>query len=132
MKSFKTYIAEQKCDLIGIEQIKKFEKIVDQLFAKFNIDFNFTRHFGERMSDERNTPCISMKELAEFIKKIYSKQGKSIKSVQGAEAVIKDMQSDINIPIAVTYDPRKDEFDVAMKTVMRKKNFTSPDKIIRY
>ena len=70
--------------------------------------------------------------MAELIKKIYKKEGKSIKGVAGAEAVIKDMQKDLNIPLAVTYDQRNDEFDVVMKTIMRKKNFKTPNKIIKY
>jgi len=132
MKNFKQHLDEGKCDLIGIKQIKTFETVVDKLFKKYGIDFNFTRHFGDRMGDDRNDPCISMKELADFIKKIYKRQGKSIKGVAGAEAVIKDMQSDLNIPVAVKYDQRNDEFDVVMKTVMRKKNFKTPDKVIKY
>lgn len=132
MISFKQHLQEAQCDLVGMKQIKQFEKIVDQLFKKFNIDFNFTRHFADRMSDERNTPCITMKELAEFIKKIYAKQGKSLKGIAGAEAVVKDIQKDLNIPVAVTYDQRKDEFDVVMKTIMRKKNFKTPNKVITY
>tara|TARA_Y100000389_G_scaffold159009_1_gene160644 strand:- start:1310 stop:1711 length:402 start_codon:yes stop_codon:yes gene_type:complete len=132
MKTFKNFIIENKCDLVGMKQIKAFESIVDKLFKKYGIDFKFTRHFGDRMGDDRNTPCISMKELAEFIKKIYARQGKSLKGVAGAEAVIKDMQSDLNIPVAVKYDQRKDEFDVVMKTIMRKKNFHTPDKVIKY
>lgn len=123
---------EKSCDLIGMKQIREFEKIVDQLFKKFGIDFNFTRHFGDRMSDERNTPCITLKELATFIKKIYAKQGKSLKGVAGAEAVIKDIQSNLNIPVAVTYDQKNDEFDVVMKTIMRKSNFKTPNKVIKY
>ena len=125
-------LMEAECDLIGMKQIKEFERVVDKLFKKFGIDFNFTKHFGERMSDSRNTPCISLKELADFIKKVYAKQGKSLKDTAGAEAVIKDMQTDLNIPVAVKYDQRNDEFDVVMKTIMRKKNFKSPDKIIKY
>ena len=132
MLSFKQHLQEAQCDLVGMKQIKQFEKIVDQLFKKFDIDFNFTRHFADRMSDERNTPCITMKELADFIKKIYAKQGKSLKGVAGAEAVVKDIQKDLNIPVAVTYDQRKDEFDVVMKTIMRKKNFKTPNKVITY
>ena len=130
-EAFET-LMESECQLIGMKQIKEFEKVVDNLFKKYDIDFNFTRHFGDRMSDERNTPCITLKELAEFIKKIYAKQGKSLKGVAGAEAVIKDMQTDLNIPVAVTYDSKNDEFDVVMKTIMRKKNFKTPDKIITY
>ena len=132
MISFKQHLQEAQCDLVGMKQIKQFEKIVDQLFKKFNIDFNFTRHFADRMSDERNTPCITMKELADFIKKIYTKQGKSLKGIAGAEAVVKDIQKDLNIPVAVTYDQRNDEFDVVMKTIMRKKNFKTPNKVITY
>lgn len=133
MKSFKIFMAEQNsCDLIGMDQIKAFEKFVDRMFKKFNIDFKFTKHFGERMSDSRNEPCIKLKELADFIKKIYAKQGKSLKGVAGAEAVIKDLQSDLNIPVAVEYDSKNDEFDVVMKTIMRKKNFRTPNKVITY
>jgi len=131
MKSFKQHLEEQ-CDLVGYKQIQAFEKFVDRMFEKFGIDFNFTRHFGDRMSDDRNDPCIRMQELADFIKKIYRNQGKSIKSVAGAEAVIKDIQNDLNIPIVVKYDSREDDFDVVMKTVMRKKNFRTPNKVIRY
>jgi hypothetical protein len=122
----------QQMGLIGIKQVKAFEKVVDQLFKKFGIDFNFTRHFGDRMDDDRNNPNISMKELANFIKKVYARQGKSIKDVAGAEAVLKDIQTNINIPVAVTYDRKNDEFDVVMKTIMRKKNFKTPDKVIKY
>ena len=126
------YMESVQNGLIGLDQIKKFESVVDKLFAKYNIDFNFTRHFGDRMDDSRNNPSITLKELAEFIKKMYKRQGKSIKGVAGAEAILKDIQSDLNIPVAVTYDRNNDEFDVVLKTIMRKKNFTSPDKVIKY
>ena len=142
MKSFKSFIKENRldedlneqitCDLIGIDKIRAFEKFVDRMFEKFGIDFKFTKHFADRMSDSRNTPCISMQELADFIKKVYRKQGKSLKGVAGAEAVIKDIQTDLNIPVAVEYDSNNDEFDVVMKTIMRKKNFKTPNKVIRY
>jgi hypothetical protein len=122
---------DEVCDIISPNHMKEFEKFVDRMFAKFNIDFDFTKHFRERMSDDRNKPCISIKELADVIKKIYQKQGKSIKDVAGAEAVIKDIQSDLNIPVAVEYNPKDDEFRVAMKTIMRKKNFATPNKVIK-
>jgi hypothetical protein len=122
---------DEVCDIISAAHMKEFEKFVDRMFQKFNIDFDFTKHFRERMGDDRNKPCISMKELASVIKKIYNRQGKSIKDVAGAEAVIKDIQSDLNIPVAVEYNPKQDEFRVAMKTIMRKKNFSTPNKIIK-
>lgn len=138
MKSFKEFIYERvieeqaSCDFISIDQIKAFEKFVDRMFEKFGIDFKFTKHFADRMGDDRNKPCIKMQELADFIKKIYKKQGKSLKGVAGSEAVIKDLQSDLNIPVAVEYDSKNDEFDVVMKTIMRKKKFSTPNKVIEY
>jgi hypothetical protein len=122
---------DEVCDIISAAHMKEFEKFVDRMFQKFDIDFDFTKHFRERMSDGRNKPCISMRELAAVIKKIYNRQGKSIKGVAGAEAVIKDIQSDLNIPVAVEYNPKDDEFRVAMKTIMRKKNFSTPNQIIK-
>jgi len=115
-----------------MQQMKAFEKFVDRMFEKFKIDFEFTKHFGDRMSDERNAPCIKMKELADFIKKIYARQGKNLKGIAGAEAVIKDLQTDLNIPVVVKYDQKNDEFDVVAKTIMRKKNFKTPNQVIKY
>jgi len=131
MKTFKSYLEEQ-CDLVTRKQMKEFEVLVERLFKKYDIDFEFTKHFGERMSDERNKPCIKLKELAELMKKIYSRQGKSLKGAKGAEAVIRDMQKDLNIPVVVKYDQRNDEFDVVAKTIMRKKGFKTRNKFINY
>ncbi len=73
-----------------------------------------------------------MTELATLFKKLYQKQGRPLKGMKGAEAVIKDLQSDLNIPVVIKYDPREDDFDVVMKTIMRKKNFRTPDKVVKY
>ncbi len=130
--SFKRFIEEQQCELITRKHMKEFEKFVDKLFAKYDIDFDFTRHFADRMSDERNTPCIELKELAALIKKIYVNQGKKLKGIKGAEAVVNDLQSDLNMPVVVKYDAKNDEFDVIAKTIMRKKNFKTPDRKLKY
>lgn len=137
MLSFKQYMSQaainenaEVCDVISMQHMKSFEKIVDKLFAKFGINFDFTRHFRERMSDGRNTPCIDIKELAAMIQKIYKKKaaGSDIISKHvDAEVVIKDMQSDLNMPVAIEYDRKNDELRVISKTIMRKKNFRSPD-----
>lgn len=133
MYRFKDFISEQQtCDLVTQKQMKAFEIFVDRMFDKYGIDFEFTKHFADRMGDDRNNPCITMKELADFIKKIYAKQGKRLKNEKGAEVVIKDLQSDLNIPVVVNYDQKKDEFEVVMKTIMRKKNFRTPNKILGY
>lgn len=135
-KHFDFYIVEDStvCPIITFSQMKTFEEIVDKLFAKFNIDFNFTKHFRERMSHERNNPCITLRELGEMIKKIYAKYQhgeKSLSKFVDAEVVIKDIQKDLNMPIAVEYDRNKDELDVIAKTIMRKKNFSTPNPVVR-
>ena len=116
------------CSIITPQVMKAFEAHVDKLFAPFKMDFDFTKHFRERMSDTRNNPCIDLKELAEMVKKIYALMkagGKSLTKHVDAEVVIKDMQSDLNMPIALDYNRSKDEIDVVAKTIMRKKNFRS-------
>lgn len=118
------------CGVITQSHMASFEKIVDRLFAKFNINFDFTRHFRERMSDGRNKPCIDIKELASMIQKIYKKTaaGTDVLSKHvDAEVVIKDMQSDLNMPVAIEYDRKNDELRVVSKTIMRKKNFRTPN-----
>lgn len=117
---------------ITVAQMKEFEKFVDRMFEKYKIDFEFTKHFGERMNDDRNTPKIKLKELADLIKKIYNKHGNPLKGQAGAELVVKDLQSDLNMPIVVKYDSKNDEIDIVAKTIMRKKNFSTPNPVIKY
>lgn len=118
----------ETCPLISAAYLKEFEKFIDRMFEKFKIDFNFTKHFRERIAHERNDPCITMKEIAAMIQKLYKQVaagGNSLSKHKDAEAVVKDMQSDLNMPVAIEYDPREDEMRVAAKTIMRKKNFKS-------
>jgi shikimate kinase/nicotinic acid mononucleotide adenylyltransferase len=117
---------------ITASKMKDFEKFVDRMFEKFKIDFEFTKHFGDRMNDDRNSPKIKLKELADLIKKIYAKNGNPLKGKAGAELVVKDLQSDLNMPIVVKYDEKNDEIDIVAKTIMRKKNFSTPNPVIKY
>ena len=126
--------ADETCPILTVANLKAFEKFVDKMFEKYNIDFEFTKHFRERMSDKRNDPCISMKELAQMIQKIYKKYQngeKSLSKYADSEAVIKDMQSDLNMPIAVEYSRKNDDLVVITKTIMRKKNFRTPSPEIK-
>lgn len=127
-----TISEEQKCDLVGADQMKAFEKFVDRMFDKYDIDFEFTKHFGDRMSDDRNKPCIKMKELADLITKIYKMKGNPLKGKKGSQVVVKDLQSDLNIPFVIDYDEKRDEFVFTAKTIMRKKNFKTPNDVVTY
>lgn len=118
------------CEVLPKQHMIAFENLVDRLFSKFRIDFDFTTHFRERMADSRNKPCISLKELGLMIQKLYKKNAKSntlLSKYKDAEAVIKDLQTDLNMPVAVEYNRNKDELSVVAKTIMRKKDFKTPD-----
>lgn len=109
-------------------QLKKLEFYLDQLFSKIGIDVEFTKHFLDRANDERNIKQITLKELAELFRDTYVKYGKKIaKMGPDAQAVIKDMRTDINVPFVLNWDRRNQELDLVAKTVMRKKNFRTPN-----
>ena len=109
-------------------KIDTLEKYLDQLFSKLGIDVEFTRHFLDRVNDERNLRQITIKELAILFKDTYINYGKKIAQMgPDAQAVIKDMRSDINVPFVLNWDSRSQVLDLVAKTVMRKKNFTTPN-----
>ena len=136
-EAFENFLNEQEdddeeahCALISKSDIRELEKFADDLLSKYKIDVEFTKHFGDRMSDDRNVPCITVKELREFFRKVYANQGAKIKGNRGIEAVIKDAQKALNMPVIIDY--KNGEVEVTFKTIMRKKNFTTPNKVIQY
>ena len=109
-------------------QLNDIEKYADRLFKAVNVDVNFTRHFVDRVNDKRNQKPISTSELTRLFKQTYKKHGKKIpKMGDDAQAVIHDMQTDINMPFVLAYDDRNKELDLVAKTIMRKKNFKTPN-----
>ena len=111
-------------------QLNDLEKFGDRLLAKFKIDIEFTRHFADRMNDTRNKPAITVAELQKVFKKIAKRKAVEIRQNPDSEAVLKDMQADLNLPIVINYNKDKDEYEVVNKTIMRKKNFGTSDKVI--
>lgn len=106
------------------------EKFADRILAKYDIDVEFTRHFVDRLNDPRNKPEIKVAELQRFFKKIQKNKGKDIRKNPDIEVVLKDLASDINLPVVINY--KNGEFEVVNKTVMRKKDFKTPNKVIQY
>jgi len=108
-------------------QLDTLESVLDKVFSKVGIDVEFTRHFLDRVNDVRNVKPISIKELGMLFKKEFVKYGKPIAQLgPDAEAVMKDLSSDINIPFALNWNG--EELELVAKTVMRKKNFKSSNK----
>lgn len=112
------------------QQLNDLEKFADRLLNKFDIDIEFTRHFKDRMNDPRNKPAITVAELQKLFKKIADNKGKRIKKYGNAEAVLKDIQSDLNLPVVVNW--KNGEFEVVNKTIMRKKGFKTTSPVVQY
>ena len=110
-------------------QLNSLEKALDALFKSLGIDVEFTRHFIDRVNDERNQQQITMPELVNMFKKEYKRWGKPIAQMgPDSEAVMKDLESDINIPFVLKWDRDNQELDLVAKSIMRKKNFKTSNK----
>lgn len=114
---------------VSQNDLDKIEVYIDKLFNSIGIDVAFTRHFLDRVNDARNIKPITTDELVSLFKKTYEKYGKKIVQLgPDAEAVLNDLQSNINLPFVLKWDSRNKELDMVAKTVMRKKNFMTPDR----
>ena len=110
-------------------QLDQLENVLDRVFGQLGIDVEFTRHFLDRVNDERNRKPISIQELAMLFKKEFQRWGKPIAQLgPDQEAVMKDLESDINVPFVLKWDKDNNELDMIAKTVMRKKNFRTTNK----
>ena len=110
-------------------ELDQLEVFADRLFAKVGIDVEFTRHFLDRVNDERNVKQITASELTRLFKQEYKRWGKPIAQMgPDSEAVLKDLATDVNIPFALRWDKENNELDLIAKTVMRKKNFKTSNK----
>ena len=110
--------------------IQQLEQFADRIFANVGIDVEFTKHFKDRVNSERNAKPIVPAELTRLFKQERKRYGKPIAQMgPDSEAVMRDLQTDINVPFALTYDKDNDELDLIAKTVMRKKDFSTPNRI---
>ncbi len=111
------------------KQLKSLEVVLDKVFANIGMDIEFTKHFIQRINDPRNKEQITVKELALLFKKEYIRWGKKIAQMgPDAEAVMKDLSSDINVPFKLEWNNQTKELELVAKTIMRKKNFSTPNK----
>lgn len=128
MLKFKDYLSE------GIKvskgQIKELEKVLDKLFAEINIDIEFSRHFFDRVNDSRNGEDIRVSEIRNLFRAEFKKYKKEFKGMKpDFQALLKDLQSNINIPFVISWDEKNKELDLTVKTIMRKKNFKTSNKV---
>jgi hypothetical protein len=95
------------------------------------IDIDIPPHFVDRVNDKRNNPSIEADELYDFFDKL-SDEKDELEDMLDQEDEIVATDSDTNINIPLTKDNRKsklrDKVVVVAKTIMRKKNFLTPNK----
>jgi hypothetical protein len=125
MKTFKQFSED-----VSKSDLDQIEKYADKLFLSVGIDIEFTRHFLDRVNDSRNKKPITSAELIRLFRLTYKKYGKKIpKMGADAQAVIHDMETDVNMPFVLNLD-KSGMLDLVAKTVMRKKDFkTSNQKL---
>jgi hypothetical protein len=122
---------------ISKTELHRLEQYADALFFRFGIGIDFKTmlrdsHFYQRLNDPRNKPEITADEIKQLFRKVSQKYGEALsKANSGAEGVLKDMSTDINIPFIIKWDKDKKELDLVPKTVMRKKNFYTSDPIYK-
>jgi len=110
--------------------IQQLETFADRIFADVGIDVEFTRHFKDRVNSERNAKPIVPAELTRLFKQERKRYGKPIAQMgPDSEAVMRDLQTDINVPFALVFDKNNNELDLIAKTIMRKDNFSTPNRI---
>ena len=114
----------KQSDVVGLE------KFADRILRKYKIDVSFTKHFVDRLNDPRNEPEIKVAELQRLFKKIKKNKGIGILSSPDIEAVLKDMETNLNLPVVIK--KKGNEFEVTNKTIMRKPDFKTTSKVIRY
>jgi hypothetical protein len=113
------------------QDLNQIEKYADRLFAKVGVDIEFTKHFLDRVNDVRNRKQITVSELIRLFKQTFRKYGVVIPTLgANAQAVLKDMQTDINVPFVLNVS-RGGELELVNKTVMRKKNFRTSNPELR-
>ena len=123
---------KEKVKLMSVTavDIQQLEQFADRIFANVGIDVEFTKHFKDRVNSERNAKPIVPAELTRLFKQERKRYGKPIAQMgPDSEAVMRDLQTDINVPFALVLDKDNDELDLIAKTVMRKKDFDTPNRV---
>lgn len=118
-------------------ELKIIEQYADALFQEHGIDIEFQNlykgtHFFDRLNDPRNESPITVPELKTLFRKISAKYGDQLgMETPNTQGVLKDMESNINVPFILKWDDSNRELDLVPKTIMKKRNFVAQGKAYR-
>lgn len=128
IKTFEGFLYEY----IDKNTLRDVERYLDQSFKKIGMDIEFTKHFHDRLNDERNKKEITTKELIDTFNAAYREIGPKFANYGDEfEAVLQDMKSDINIPFILNVNPKTGDLELVTKTIMRNPNFLTRDQKIK-
>lgn len=123
---------EKKEGEVSKKELDALEKILDSMFKNAGLDIEFTKHWLDRVNDKRNGKQITIPEVQSLFVKTYQKYADKIgKASVDWEAVLKDINSQINIPFVLNWDKKKNMLELVAKTILRKSDFKSPDPILK-
>lgn len=109
------------------KQLNGLEKTLETVWSLLGIDISFSRHFLDRVNDSRNGKQVTVNELKAVYDELYKKYGKHIQNIgrttrKEVEKVVRDMHTDINIPVAIRFN-RRGDLELQGITLMRKRGF---------
>jgi hypothetical protein len=128
MRHVKTFL--EIFEELDSRDFSELEEFADDLFSELGLDIVFTKHFKDRVNDWRESKKpITYEELENFFLNAYERAGKTLSKLpHDKEVVLRDHWSMLNSPVIMKKHGR--ENDLIMQTIMRKKDFGSPDEII--
>jgi len=104
--------------------VQKVDQFADKILNPVDVDLT-SKHFFDRLNDPRNEKDINQAELIGFFKRLSRNKKKFIEFLDTYKQVVAtDDRTNINIPFM------KRANRAIAKTIMRKKNFTTPNKRI--
>lgn len=115
-------------------QLKIIEQYADALFAEHGIDVEFQNlykgtHFLDRLNDPRNESPVTVEDLKGLFRKVSKRYGDKLgMESPGAQGVLKDMATNVNVPFLLKWDDRDRELDLIPKTIMKKRGFVAKDR----
>ena len=115
-------------------QLDALERQLDALFRAAEIDIEFTRHFLDRVNDPRNGRPITIAELQRIYQAVWDQHRATLdKADVDWKVVIRDLPTQINIPVVLDYDTRTNRVELVAKTVMRTARFMArePQLVVR-
>lgn len=132
LKAFNEFSCPPRDKPISSSEMKRLEDLLDGLFERLDIDIAFTKHFKERINDNRNGKQIGYCEVTAIFAEVYKKFGvKLSKTKREIEEIIKSISTNINIPVVIKYDDRRREVVIVAKTIMRKRDFKSSTSVLK-